>query len=71
VKKYKIDKKIPIPARSARGGSKKLYPFSKMKIGDSFDAGESILIARATASAYGSRHEMAFTSRGTRIWRTA
>lgn len=70
----KIEKGVPIPHRRGSGPTEK-YPFSKMKIGDSFlvqgDKDSSAI--RVTASAAGRRLKFTFTVHrgedGYRIWR--
>ncbi|HEX4439878.1 MAG TPA: hypothetical protein VH854_07385 [Thermoanaerobaculia bacterium] len=78
---FKIDKGMPVPdATWAR--REPVYPFSEMKVGDSFelredDYAELRLVRQRlmnAAARYGRRHKMKFTTRRTavnavRIWR--
>lgn len=72
---FKIDKNIPVPVGGS--GTSTIYPFAKMKVGDSFlvsnaDRGLHNR-ARAAASQHGRRYKMKFITRmmdnGLRVWR--
>ncbi len=67
---YRISDKHAAPAVN-RGVALK-YPFSKLKVGQSFTVSEDEkLSARRAAHNYGQRHGQKFMTRGTRIWRIA
>ena len=63
-----IEKNVPIPEPRRRK-----YPFSKMKIGDSFFIEDTSAKVRASASSYGKRLNREFITRregnGVRCWR--
>ena len=65
---YKIEENIPAPPDWRSSRSK--YPFSEMKVGDSFVVSEEeFLAARQASYDYGRRHKMRFSTRKPRIWR--
>ena len=64
----KIEKGIPM-SKVGRGQPLK-YPFDKMEVGDSFTHEHPIKVYN-TARAYGIRHNMKFSRRDNRIFRTA
>jgi len=72
----KIEKSIPIPAKS-KAGRPSIYPFGKMEIEDSlfFDGQDTQGRAALAARAYARNHDVKFIARtegtGVRIWRTA
>ncbi len=69
---YEIEKNVSMPERG-----KHIYPFAKMKVGDSINIiGEKqYRNARAAASAFGKYHGKKFatrrTSNGCRLWRVS
>ena len=76
---FKIEKGIPIPEKRTRmGGS--IYPFDKMKVGDSFHLGDKARnygeahTVMIKAYLYGRYHNKKFSVRkvedGYRVWRT-
>lgn len=75
---YAVDQDIKMPP--TRAEVEAVYPFAKMKVGDSFLVPDSEAYrARSAASRFGTRHNLKFTSRmdyvgnksqGVRIWRT-
>jgi len=66
---YKIEKNIPIP----KATKKRLYPFEKMQVSDSFYADININHATALARYWSKKLGTAYTARGegngARIWR--
>ncbi len=72
----KIDKSVPLPEKYARGD---LFPFAKMKIGDSFVVPDGrASSAKAAATQWHRAHKERFTTRivqergqkALRVWRT-
>lgn len=72
MKEIKIERGIPIPLRNSERES--VYPFAKMKIGDSFKvARDKAQSVRASANSFGIKHKRKFVvrkiERGYRCWR--
>ena len=76
---YEIDKGVEIPPPNTTNGSRRIYPFREMEIGDSFlvpvDGDKKLQQARigSAASYYGKRNNKRFVTRtvdgGARVWR--
>lgn len=72
----KVEKNIPIPARTKTGGRKPLYPWGKMEVGDSFAFPKTTKKTTASSLAYrqGKMNHKKFAIRvmaeGIRCWRT-
>lgn len=69
---FTIEKGVRVPPKCA--GRPCIYPWEKMKVGDSFFIKMEQKSISGAATGYGSRHHMRFVTRkeksGTRIWRT-
>jgi hypothetical protein len=72
---YAIEPGVPMPASGSRGRRSK-YPFTRMRVGDSFLVRDtvSMIRIRTAASWAGTRHHMKFSclkvEGGMRVWRT-
>lgn len=74
---YVIEAGIPAPPKAARPRRKWVYPFPKMKVGESFllqtDDPYKVASARVCACQYARRSRKSFASRtvegGVRFWR--
>lgn len=68
---FKIDKNIPVPPSG--GGRKPIYPFGKMKVGDSISVPKKKFHrARHNAYMFARKNKRKFVARTSelRIWRT-
>lgn len=72
---YKIEKRIPIPARIYGGaGRPEKYPWGSLRVGESFFVGDrSIQTVSSAAGFAAERHNAKYTCRtvdgGVRVWR--
>jgi hypothetical protein len=71
---FKIEKTVPIPKTSGKGGG--IYPFATMEVGDSFlipDGSKNINSVRSAVTQAARRNGRKFTTRltdsGLRVWR--
>jgi hypothetical protein len=74
--KFKIETNVPIPAVPHGGGSKPIYPFAEMSVGDSFAVPDKTrAMFSGTVAAAKKRTKFVFVSRdidgGVRVWRKA